>query len=159
MAQPPKTAPLHQPKFLMLRRHGIKRGKKGLNPKPYHKVATRAGKRDKLDELCRQIVKLRDQCCVVCGTSDDLQCGHYLSRSSWSTRFHLMNCHAQCSTCNKAHEDDPTPYKEFMERTYGADEIAELHRLWHVSRLFSDEDLDKLITEYEETLRLMKEAA
>jgi hypothetical protein len=133
--------------------------KRKLKVRPYHSVETRAGKRDKLDSLVSQIVILRDVYCVTCGTSYDLQNGHYLSRSSWSTRWHLMNCHATCGTCNLEHERNPEPYRLFMERTYPADDIAELERLWHVTRYFSDSDLDELIDECEETLRTMKEAA
>lgn len=45
--------------------------------------------------------------CVTCpeGASlkmfKELQCGHWIRRKHWGTRFHLWNCHPQCETCNR----------------------------------------------------------
>lgn len=114
--------------------------------KPKRRPDGRMDKCDVLDELVREIVLERDEFCVTCGSVESPQCGHFLSRASWATRFHLANNHRQCSNCNREHERDPGPYRRFMLETYGAETVAELERLWNVTRAFSDAQLDEMIT-------------
>jgi 5-methylcytosine-specific restriction endonuclease McrA len=70
---------------------------------------TRKGIVRKLDKLVSQIVIARDGKCIVCGTTQNLTCGHLFSRVAYSTRWDLDNCYAQCLSCNLRHEYDPYP--------------------------------------------------
>tara|TARA_R110000796_G_scaffold10042_3_gene33688 strand:- start:11135 stop:11530 length:396 start_codon:yes stop_codon:yes gene_type:complete len=41
--------------------------------------------------------------CFTCGKQDHwkkLQCGHFMSRKHYSTRWHEQNCQVQCAGCN-----------------------------------------------------------
>lgn len=41
--------------------------------------------------------------CVTCrkwSSLNTLQCGHWIRRENWATRFEENNCHAQCKVCN-----------------------------------------------------------
>jgi len=83
----------------------------------------------KLDRLLSIYIRKRDGYCVVCGSSAYLQCGHYISRSFYNTRWDYRNCNAQCARCNKMHEYDPEPYRAVMVNIYGEDTILELRQL------------------------------
>ena len=66
--------------------------------------------RDKADEAFSKYIRFRDTKggetlaervghCVTCGKpkrGDELQCGHWLSRKYFGTRWHEYNCAAQC---------------------------------------------------------------
>jgi hypothetical protein len=77
----------------------------------------------KLDELTSKVVLLRDDHCITCGSSFNLECGHYFSRTWRGTRWDLDNCHAQCHWCNQKHEYDANPYDNWMEDNYDVIEI------------------------------------
>ena len=50
--------------------------------------------RDSIDGVCR---------CITCGTPHQwryLDCGHFMLRQHEVTRYHEMNCNAQCKACN-----------------------------------------------------------
>lgn len=55
---------------------------------------------NKLDNVVRKIVRLRDEVCVTCGFNDTLQVSHYISRTHISTRWSLVNCNLQCASCH-----------------------------------------------------------
>lgn len=76
-------------------------------------------------------VRLRDKRCVCCGTPDNLQDGHFISRRFKGTAFDPLNNHAQCASCNIKHNYDTAPYSAFMVRTYGKDifDILESRKL------------------------------
>ena len=99
------------------------------------------------DKLVSEYVRLRDKCCVTCGSTETLQCGHYLSRTRYSTRWRTDNCHAQCSRCNFLHEMNPVPYTEFMDATYGTSHRDALHVLWMQANPVSNDDLEKIIAD------------
>lgn len=61
----------------------------------------------KLDIVFGQYIRKRDAImygvCITCEEShtyDTLQCGHFITRASKSTRWNEMNCSAQCYVCN-----------------------------------------------------------
>lgn len=42
--------------------------------------------------------------------------GHCIHRRDMGTRFLEDNCRPQCPECNQAHNDDPTPFRERLEK-------------------------------------------
>lgn len=89
----------------------------------------------KLDSLVSQYVRARDGRCVVCGSTDNLQCGHFISRVFINTRWDLRNCNAQCAACNRYHELDVVPYMRAMEQIHGRQIIDELSELAHRTKV------------------------
>jgi hypothetical protein len=110
-----------------------------------------------LDNLVSKYVRLRDGRCVICGTKENLQCGHFEHRGNYALRWDLRNCNCQCSTCNGQHEYITTPYRRYMEIQYGEeifDEFLELtisHREkggWKIGELLlMEEEIKKLLKE------------
>lgn len=90
------------------------------------KKLTRKQITKKLDKIISKIVRLRDKKCVCCGSTDKLQCGHYVSRKYNALRWDLTNCHAQCGGCNIIHNRNPSTYSKYMIESYGTSIFKEL---------------------------------
>lgn len=93
-----------------------------------------------LDDVIRQIVLTGTQwTCCCCGRISEkfhpktnpygIQLGHYVSRTVWPLRWDLRNCHPQCSSCNRIHEENPLKYTLFMLKTYGQPMLEEFQRI------------------------------
>ena len=110
----------------------------------------------RLDSLVSKIVRLRDPACVVCGSTADAQCGHFVGRMFINTRWDLTNCHRQCAGCNMAHESDPVPYTLFIQRRYGAEYPATLSALAHQSKVLKRAERLALESELAEELKRLE---
>ena len=65
--------------------------------------------------------------CVTCGRLLDyasLQCGHWIVRSKWGTRFRSSNSHAQCKACNNPAQGNGrvNDHENAIMRLHGIDE-------------------------------------
>lgn len=76
-----------------------------------------------------KFIRTRDKSCVTCGTTDNLQAGHWLPGRHPSVLFDRRNVHAQCYGCNVGKNGNPIKYYHYMERTYGLDIMKELEEL------------------------------
>lgn len=101
----------------------------------------------KLDRILSLYIRKRDGYCVVCGSGEYLQCGHYFSRVFYNTRWDFRNCNAQCAKCNRSHEYDPEPYRAAMVELYGEQVLQELSSLAHSGRKLSFQDLEEIEAE------------
>lgn len=111
---------------------------------------------NRLDRLVSKIVRLRDGKCVICGSVQNPQCGHFISRMFIATRFDLSNCHQQCSGCNMTHEVDPVPYTLFIQREYGSEYPATLSALAHQTKVLKRAERLELEEELKEELRKLE---
>jgi hypothetical protein len=102
-----------------------------------------------LDRLPSLIVRRRDRRCVTCGERRRLQCSHFYSRRHLAVRFDLRNCHAMCAACNRRHSADPSPYRSFINERYGPGVVAELARLRLGLVKITDDELRRLLEQYE----------
>ncbi len=130
-----------------------KTGKKASKSKKRSKLPTIKKLKKELDKLMSQIVILRDGGCVVCGSKNNLTCGHLFTRSHMATRWELLNCHCQCRNCNFKHEFDPQPYNEWFIREYGLERWTELHDQFSTIRKWTRADLEQLKEKLEELLK------
>ena len=89
---------------------------------------------NRLDRLVSLIVRARDRSCVICGSRENLQCGHFVSRVFTNTRWNLENCNCQCASCNVKHELDAVPYLLFIELKYGKGTAEKLSRMAHETK-------------------------
>lgn len=112
---------------------------------------------NRLDKLTSQIVRLRDGRCVTCGSKENQQCGHFISRVFVNIRWDLRNCNCQCSACNRTHELDTVPYALWMQVTYGESILEELskkahsdHKVNRIERLAIEAELKEILTQLEE---------
>ena len=95
-----------------------------------HKNRIKTPKRSKLiiecDKLVSKIVRLRDPYCVICGSTDRLQCSHLIKRGKHATRFDLTNCNTNCASCNYRHNNYPEFYTSWWLEKYGIEAYNEL---------------------------------
>ena len=110
-----------------------------------------------LDDIFSLYIRERDNyTCVVCGKQKPnvvIQAGHYFSRKHYSTRWNEINVNAQCSGCNRYHNDDKEPYREKMITKYGQVEFDKLYAIYRKTTKFYDADLKYLIKVYKEKLK------
>lgn len=84
----------------------------GVRVKPKFKIHSATGSLGKADRAFSLFIRL-SQCmasgntlfgkCVTCGEMkpfEVLQCGHWIERGYFGTRFEVDNCHIQCIFCN-----------------------------------------------------------
>lgn len=126
---------------------------------PYHSIKTRAGLKAELHRVTSLIVRLRDGCCVICGSTSDLQAGHFYKRGYLEIAFDLRNVNGQCGFHNKLHNTNPMPYMAYMQKTYGPDVVLELHELRMKKRHIPDSELRDLLESHRALLRTMERAA
>jgi hypothetical protein len=87
--------------------------------------------------------------CVTCGKKDhykNLQCGHFMSRSNYSTRWDENNVGVQCYGCNISRSGE-----QFKFSLYLGNKLSEEMYLKSKQTVkFADEDLINLIKYYTE---------
>lgn len=107
-----------------------------------------------LDRLWSKYVIARDGGrCVLCGSTENVQNGHLLTRSAMSTRWSEINCHAQCARCNARHEENPEPYMKWFLEQYGNEKYDHLLRLHNTAVFFTNDELKQAIQVMKKTLK------
>jgi hypothetical protein len=99
-------------------------------------------RKDAIDEIAT---------CVTCGKKDHwqkLQCGHFMSRSNYSTRWDENNVGVQCYGCNIARSGE-----QFKFSLYLGNKLSEEMYLKSKQTVkFADVDLIELINYYSDKL-------
>lgn len=106
-----------------------------------------------LDKVFSVYIRQRDKHCIVCGSTENLQCGHLFSRVSYSTRWDEMNAHAQCRNCNMVHEHNPHLYTVAFIHKYGQQEYEKLLEKHLQPVKLKDRDIEELINLYKTKLK------
>jgi hypothetical protein len=119
------------------------------------RTLTRKGMVRKLDNLCREYVKLRDKRCITHSykCSDVMQCGHLFSRATYSTRWDPRNIYLQCSSCNLKHEHSSWPMTEQVIAILGKRRFKELYQDYSRTNKFTNQDLLSLIEWWQERIK------
>lgn len=111
-----------------------------------------------LDTVFSQYIRLRyakDEIaeCVTCGKKDHwkkLQCGHFMSRRHYSTRWDENNVGVQCYGCNITSQG-----QQFLFAKHLGLELAEQMVLKSKQTVkFTDADLQDMIQHYKDKLKL-----
>ena len=127
-----------------------------MNPKPEKREKTRKpirkrGKSQRkklvaeLDRVFSLYIRKRDGRCVLCGTTERLQCGHLFSRTAYSTRWHTANAHGQCAKHNLMHEHDAWPFYSWFIHKFGREKFEQMHVAYNTPRKFTDAELEDMI--------------
>lgn len=69
--------------------------------------------------------------CATCGNHEhwsEMDCGHYITRAVWVTRFDPQNCWAQCRGCNRLENGKPEQFRRFLIEYYGLEKVQSLER-------------------------------
>jgi 5-methylcytosine-specific restriction endonuclease McrA len=72
----------------------------------------------KADVLFSKLVRDRDRACQECGTVDNLQCAHLISRSYKSIRTNFDNAVALCRGCHTRYTHRPLEWREWVETRF-----------------------------------------
>jgi 5-methylcytosine-specific restriction endonuclease McrA len=104
---------------------------------------------NKLDAAVSAYVIRRDGCCVQCGTSNQLTCGHLFSRRLMSLRWDLDNCHCQCWPDNFRHNHYPEYYTAWFLREFGKAKYLKLEARAHQVKKWSIPELEDMLSEVE----------
>lgn len=113
--------------------------------------------KNKLDKIFAEYIRLRDNRCVICGSINNLNCGHYFSRKALGTRWDEINCNCQCASCNMKHNDNPEPYRKFMVKKYGEKKIEFLEFKYLQKQKYKEYELKDLIEIYKRKIKTIKE--
>jgi hypothetical protein len=86
--------------------------------------------------------------CVICGSTEVVQCGHLIKRGKHATRFNERNCNAQCSRCNLKHNFYPEYYTNWFISHWGVGEYRKLIELASKPYKFTRQELNEIIEGY-----------
>lgn len=138
----------------------------------YKKTKKSSGKTERqkavkrLDDLCRQILLIRDQKpdgwfrCVSCRRLLPINVadvGHYISRRYESRRWNLLNVNLQCRSCNGFHNGNLVEYRKSLIAIHGAETIEKLETNYQQSPHYSVFDLELMAIEFRKLLAEYKE--
>lgn len=119
----------------------------------HQKKGSRAGLKRKLDKVAKEVMYRRDgHQCVMCGSTSQIGWGHVFSSNTESTRWDLMNIHAQCWPHNFAHVRDQYPYFKWFEDKYGKKELEALRFRFKNPKRNTMQDLRDKLAELEKLL-------
>jgi len=114
--------------------------------------------RDKIDKAFNEYIRLRDGACVICGSTESLQCSHYWGKKARpAVRWDELNAHAMCAKCHyKHHLGHEAEYADFMYNQYGFDTMNLLNiRSTHCSK-WTRTELDEKLTYWKGKLHEIK---
>lgn len=101
-----------------------------------------------LDKLVYQILLLRDQKCIQCGSIYNLGTGHVFPRRCRYLRWNLENVWLQCASCNHNHNLHKEVYFDKIRSIIGADRFQILETEWNQSKKLTIDDIQQLIKSY-----------
>jgi len=118
----------------------------------------------KLWKIFSEFIRRRDsdwrgyaKCCT-CGVIKQWKegdAGHYVSRAHNSTLFDEQNVHFQCKRCNN-NSGEPAKYTLFLIEEYGEGIIKELEKRQNQLKSFTIPELEEMIIEYKNKLKLLE---
>jgi len=113
----------------------------------------------KLDRIFSLYIRLRDVMpsgygrCISCGKIkpfEDLDCGHFHSRTHMATRYDEDNCSAECRYCNRFSADHLIGYEANLKRKMGENRFNLLNIKAHSCKRWYDFELEGMIKHYKE---------
>jgi len=110
-----------------------------------------------LDAVFSQYIRRKDAIneiatCVTCGKKDHykkLQCGHFMSRRHYSTRWDENNVGVQCYGCNITNQGQQFLFAKYL----GLDKAEEMVLKSKQVVKFTDNDLQDMILHYKEKIK------
>lgn len=86
--------------------------------------------------------------CITCNKVahyKELQCGHFMSRKHYATRWDEVNCQVQCSGCNVFRYGEQYKFSKWLDENYKEGTSEALHiKSNEVLKLSDSELLDKI---------------
>lgn len=115
----------------------------------------------KLDIEFSKFIRLRDSkkfdyqmfVCISCGKLkkfEQADCGHFVSRRHYATRWNEQNCNAQCRYCNRFREGEQMMYAKGLNKKYGKGTAERLQITKNKRLKITDMDLQFWIAHYKQ---------
>ncbi len=95
--------------------------------------------------------------CLTCGVKKpwkELQAGHFVSRAVNSIRFKPENVNPQCYSCNVMRYGERYEYAKQLDLLYGVGTADKLHSRRFESHKFTIEELEQIIADSKEEVKL-----
>lgn len=111
----------------------------------------------KLDRRFSLYIRLRDAMpngyvrCISCGQIkrfEDVDCGHFHSRTHMATRYDEDNCHAECRFCNRFCADHLIGYQRNLIQKIGQQKFDLLNAKAHSTCHYLNSELEDMIAHY-----------
>lgn len=131
-----------------------------IRPSKTFKAAMR-----KADKYFSQYIRLRDAIspelckCVTCdavGHWKMMDCGHFMIRSKYATRFDEKNCNVQCTYCNKFQSGRQAEHGIYIDERYGVGTAKSLIEKSKGYANFTKLGLDEIAAEYKLKIDCLK---
>lgn len=93
--------------------------------------------------------------CFTCGKKDhwkNLQCGHFMSRKHYSTRWDETNCQVQCAGCNVFRYGEQYKFGRNLDIELGNGTAEGLHQKSRKIMKYDSIDLMDLIKHYQKKI-------
>ena len=120
------------------------------------KLTNKKPNKKQLDDLAREVIRLRDKVCRKCGSTSYLQVAHVISRSNHAIRWDLDNLFLLCAGCHTMRRDsahhDPLGFAEWVKEQLGQEKYEALRMRANCQKI--DKSAVKLYLEQE--LRRLK---
>lgn len=116
----------------------------------------------KLDRIFSRYIRLRDAMpngyvrCISCGQIkkfEDVDCGHFHSRTHMATRFNEDNCNAECKFCNRFSADHLIAYQRNLIKKIGQQRFDLLNAKAHSACHFLNSELEEMIDYYKKEIK------
>ena len=124
------------------------------------KKLTRSKLVKKLDAIFSQYIRLKDAdefgnaTCFTCGKIEfwkkGIQCGHFMSRKHYSTRWDFENCKPQCVSCNIYNAGRQFVFGKYLDEIYGDGKSDELYIKSKETIKIADYELEQMILKYKD---------
>lgn len=99
--------------------------------------------------------------CCTCGNKlpiNKIQCGHFMSRRHYSTRWDEENVAAQCMKCNMFSQGEQFLFSKYIDKKYGEGYSEVLMYKSRETVKFSDFELESMIQEYRDKLKELEKS-
>tara|TARA_B110000503_G_C6851375_1_gene290966 strand:- start:113 stop:442 length:330 start_codon:yes stop_codon:yes gene_type:complete len=91
--------------------------------------------------------------CFTCGSQDhwkNVDCGHFMSRKHYATRWDELNCQNQCKKCNIFRQGEQFRFGINLDKKYGEGTAEQLMNKSRATVKLSSVELTEMIEYYKE---------
>ena len=116
--------------------------------KPRAKAVTEA------DTALRNYLRARDPACITCGSTENLQVSHYVTKGAGGYRYRWseVNANMQCSACHvRFHRVSPYDYTEAIVARHGVEAVKAMELRGPVK--YTTADIMQIAIAYREKLK------
>jgi hypothetical protein len=107
------------------------------------------------DKAMSEYIRAKTPYCVICGSREQLQAAHLISRTAKSVRFDLQNVFTNCAGHNLRHEYHPEVCTEWYIRTFGEGQYLDLVVRSKQIRKWTVDELKELEEHFNELRRAL----